>query len=248
MRVYKIWKISLFKISLGLFFGPFLFGEASFALEGTEEKGALRLIRKPPVKKKKQLREEMKEIVEGSASEYCFVSPSKLPHEQVLDLDEENQLLSRGFEDPEAFWKLFNFYWSPLVTRSCHLQLSSVIEGSNPSLNMMFRKDDGTSENPLIKMFFIRPCSEEACCKIGELNSTIKSAASFFKTSLESSIEQIFWKIFFRTLEEVSEGESKDSLQFYISLESEDGVRKIIMRRTAKNEAIHLEYFPVALK
>ncbi|HQS83937.1 MAG TPA: hypothetical protein PLY23_03375 [Alphaproteobacteria bacterium] len=252
MMGYEKRKISFFRIGWVFFLGALLFGEESFACQSSEEAGeenpSSRLVRKSHVKKRKPLREEMQEIVKSGASEYALVSSSKLPHEQPLELEEENQLLNKGFENPEAFRRLFNFYWSPLATHFCYLQLSSVMEGMNPSLNIMFRKDEETPENPLIKMFFINSYSEAACLAIGNLNSTIKSAATFFKTSLEGSIEQIFWKIFFRTLEEVSEGESKDSLQFYTSLESEDGVRKIVMRRPEKKGALYLEYLPNALK
>ncbi len=253
-------KRSFFQVFLIFWILVFLGGENGFALDedvfkGDEQKGreqdsSYRFVRRSPVKKRRPLREEMQEIVKGErdVSEYSLVSSSKLPQEESLTLKEEEDLLSVGFRDAHAFLRLFNFYWSPLATRFCHLQLSSVIEGTNPSLNMIFRKDEETLEKPLIKIFFINAYSEAACLEIGNLNSTIKSAATFFKTTLEESLEQIFLKIFFRTIEEISEGESKESVQLYTSLESEGGVRKVVMRRPEKNDALYLEYLPGALK
>lgn len=237
---HKKQKICLFQVFLSFWVFVCLAGESSFAFEESEK--PLPLTRKSPVKKGSKVLSGINGML---SSEYALVPSSKLPQEQLLTAKEEEDLLSRGFKEADAFLKLFNFYWSPLVTHASCLQISSVIPGNNPSVNMMFRKDEDAK--PLIRMFFIPSYPESACLAVGGLNSSIRSAATFFKTSLEGPIEQIFWKIFFRTLEGVS-GESEESLQFYTDLESEDGVRKIVIKHPEKEEALYLEYFPATLK
>ncbi|MBS0184879.1 MAG: hypothetical protein JSS34_00765 [Proteobacteria bacterium] len=247
--MHKKQNIFALRLALSVLFLFFL-GETCFGFDDPgKTDGPSRLTRRSPVKKRKPLREEMNKIVQEGSSEYAMVSGAKLPEEEEITLEEEERLLTEGFQNPEDFLKLFNFYRRSLITRFGCLDISSLTKGANPSFRILFKKDKYTDQKPLIEMLFMQTFSEAECQKVAKLNTRLKSISSLIKPPLENDRDQIFLKLFFRTFDGVLESKMEEgSVQFYANLESGDGIWKIILRDLKNESAIYFRYHPETLK
>ena len=220
-----------------------------------------------PLSKGKESVDKEEDEEEEEKSEYFLAADGKIEEEvERLTPEEEDTLLMTAFSNPHDFLKLLKSCLSPLKVKcasqltalsfegkeapvvdgwkkySSQLTVSSVVKGNPSFFDILYESNVG-QHTTLMKISFIQTYSGSPYENMGQLNSSM-SISTFFRMAV-SPTDEAFIGFFLKMVDNLSDPKTR---QLYTALDlRENGVRKMIVRRPAEDDAISLEYYPSAL-